>query len=541
LTEVEDSILTTLAKRFEKPKVEADPVMWAKHKLNIDLWSKQREILRLLEIAPKVAVPSCHDAGKSFIAALATARFLAKYPPGTARVVSTAPSVTQVRAILWNEINSLHGNAKDDTGQPILPGRVNQTEWWIGGYMAGIGRKPSDYAPETFSGLHAEHILIIVDEAGGVPNEIWTGVDTLATNKGAVILAIGNPDDPQAEFKNICEGAPQNGWHVVRIPAWETPNLSGEVVPPKLQNVLLTKEWVDDKRQKWGEDDPRWASKVAAEFPLESGMTVVRLADVNAGLRGFDPDIPRPRIFHSAMIQLGVDIAASETGDETTCRERVGDRIGRRWSVQSSEPEDISDLIVQAVKESGATLVHVDATGVGFGFLSEIRKRCPGVAVMPFIAAGQAHDTKQFENRRAEAHWVFREKLRRRELDLSEMEHADETTTQLLSVRYRIKKGRIIVEPKDEIRKRIGRSPDDADALLLAVLPPEGSGMPAAATVRAPGRTRAVEAEAARAAELTPAVLVTPTTPRAVPERIIHPKDSRFVRLSRPRTLRAIR
>jgi hypothetical protein len=197
MTVVEDPILNALAKRFEKPLVERDPVAWAKKAMNIDLWSKQREILRLLEVCPKVAVPSCHDAGKSFIAALATARWLAKYPPGTARVVTTAPSVTQVRTILWNEINAMHERAAG-----ALPGRVNQTEWWIGSWNAGIGRKPSDYAPETFQGLHAEHILIIIDEAGGIPPDLWTGVDTLATNQGATILAIGNPDDPQAHFKD---------------------------------------------------------------------------------------------------------------------------------------------------------------------------------------------------------------------------------------------------------------------------------------------------------------------------------------------------
>jgi hypothetical protein len=320
MTDLLDPTLAALARRFEKPLIESDPVSWAKRALDIDLWSKQREILRLLEFVPKLAVPSCHDAGKSFIASLAAARFLAKYPPGTARVVSTAPTSSQVRSILWNEINALHTRSQD-SDMP-LPGRVTQTEWWIGNYQAGLGRKPSDYAPGTFSGLHAEHILIIIDEAGAIPNELWTGVDTLATNAGAVILAIGNPDDPQAEFKNVCENAPDNGWTMVRIPAWETPNLSGEPVTPKLQNVLLSKEWVEDKRTRWGEDDPRWSSKIAAEFPLESGMTVVRLADVQAAQRG--EELMTGGVRWAASVQLGVDIAASADGDETTIYERRG-------------------------------------------------------------------------------------------------------------------------------------------------------------------------------------------------------------------------
>jgi hypothetical protein len=526
---VTNDVLDRLAARFEKPTVEQDPVKWAKETLDIDLWSKQREILRLLELVPKVAVPSCHDAGKSFIASLATARFLAKYPPGTARVVTTAPTNTQVRAILWNEINALHSRS-----QGRLPGRVNQTEWWIGSWQAGLGRKPSDYAPETFQGLHAEHILIILDEAGAIPNELWTGVDTLATNAGAVILAIGNPDDPQAEFKTVCEEAPDNGWTVVRIPAWETPNLSGEPVPQKLKNVLLDKDWVEDKRTKWGEDSALWSSKIAAEFPEESGMTVVRLADVQAARRG-EELMEGSR--WPAQVQLGVDIAASADGDETIIRERRGNLIVRRWSVQSGEPEDVSDLIVQAIDESGATLVHVDATGVGFGFLADIRRRRPGIAILPFVAAAQAKDRVQFENRRAEAHWTTRERLRRRELDLSQMEDPDATLGQLLSVRYRIKKGKIIVESKDDIRKRLGRSPDDSDALLLAIEPPEGRGAPATATVRAAtahrARAQAAQLQAARAHDAP----VMPTRPHAVPEKIIPPSSG--ARLIRVRSLRA--
>jgi hypothetical protein len=528
--------LALLATRYMTPDVEPDPVAWAKDELGIDMYSMQRVILRLLEIVPKLAVPSCHDAGKSFIAALAAARFLAKYPPGTARVVSTAPRGDQVRGVLWNEINALHTNSAGK-----LPGRVNQTEWWIGTYQAGIGRKPSDYDESGFQGFHAEHILIIVDEAGGVPDHLWTGIDTIATNAGAVILAIGNPDDPQTEFHNIVKHAETpdadgrtNGWTVVKIPAWKTPNFSGEIVTPKLRNVLLSQVWVDDKRFKWGEDSALWTSKVEAEFPDESSMTVVRIVDVVAALAG--PDVEASSIRQRLeQVQLGIDIAASETGDETIIRERRGNRLLRRWSVQSGEPEDVSDLIVRAQMESGATILHIDATGVGFGFLSDIRRRIPGVAVMPFIAAGRALDPVQFENRRAEAHWNVRDRLRRRDIDFSGMEHADETVAQLTSIRYHIKKGRIIVEPKNDVRKRIGRSPDDSDALLLAVLPPSGGGAPAPATVRSQTKRRQQEKELAHARETLPDR--TYTKPHVVPERIVPPHATRLARSRRARVI----
>jgi hypothetical protein len=480
-----DPHLEGLLRRFAKPTVETDPVRWVKDELNTDTYSKQREILRLVEIVPRIAVPSCHSAGKSKTAALAAVRWLAKHAPGTARIVTTAPTMTQVRAILWNEINQLHAMSLDDSGKQILPGRVNQTEWWIGGYMAGIGRKPADYDPAAFSGLHAEYLLVIIDEAGGVPNDVWTSVETLATNEGAVILAIGNPDDPLTQFRNTVEEAPENGWTVVKIPAWETPNLSGEPVAPIFKKVLITPDWVDRRRQDWGEDSGLWAAKIAAEFPDETNMNVFRVADMTAALNYDEPqgkDADR-------TVQLGIDIAASETGDQTVVRERRGNKLGRRWAIRTEEPEAISDLIVGAAMESGATLLHVDATGVGFGFLADLRRQLPNATVKPFIAAARAVDPKQYENRRAEAHWLVREKMRHRTLDFSTMENKDATVAEMMGIRYRLKKGRILVEPKEDIRERSGGSPDDSDALLLAIISPEGN-VSGPATIKSPARRR---------------------------------------------------
>lgn len=500
-----DPTLEGLLKRFAKPTVEVDPVLWARDAVNTEVYSKQREILRLLEIVPKVVVPSCHSAGKSKTAALAAVRWLAKWPPGTARVVTTAPTMTQVRAVLWNEINQLHATALDDKGVQILPGRVNQTEWWIGGYMAGIGRKPADYDPAAFSGLHAEHLLVIIDEAGGVPDDVWVAVDTLATNKGSVILAIGNPDDPQTNFKNVVDNAPENGWTLVKIPAWETPNFSGEPVAPILNTVLLDDVWVEGKRRDWGEDSGLWSAKIAAEFPDESSMGIFRVADMTYALNYDEP----MKMTGRHDVQLGIDIAASETGDQTVVRERRGNQLGRRWAIRSDDPEEISELIVRAAMISGATLLHIDATGVGFGFLGDLRRQLPNATVMPFIAAARAVDPKQYENRRAEAHWIVREKMRHHELDFSTMEHKDATVSEMMMIRYRIKKGRILVEAKDEIRKRLneGRSPDDSDALLLAIVAPEGSGAPAPATIRATTRSRGLPSQPRRS-------LITGTAPR---------------------------
>ena len=101
-----------------------DPVGFIEEALGHTLWSKQRAIAEAVRNHRHVAVPSCHDSGKSFIAARIAAWWLASRPVGEAFVVTTAPTLTQVRAILWREIARAHRAGR-------LPGRLNQTEWYM--------------------------------------------------------------------------------------------------------------------------------------------------------------------------------------------------------------------------------------------------------------------------------------------------------------------------------------------------------------------------------------------------------------------------
>ena len=175
-----------------------DPVGFVCGPLGEELWSKQREIAEAVREHRHVAVRSAHDTGKSFIASRLAAWWLSVHAPGEAFVVTTAPTFAQVRAILWREIHRAHQRGK-------LPGRVNQTEWWIDGEIVAYGRKPADYDDHAFQGIHARYVLVILDEACGIPSSLWTAVETLATNEHSRVLAIGNPDSPLSQFKRVCE------------------------------------------------------------------------------------------------------------------------------------------------------------------------------------------------------------------------------------------------------------------------------------------------------------------------------------------------
>jgi hypothetical protein len=448
----------TLAMRVIK--YGKDPVRWVQERLRQTAWSKQREILKAIQAHRKTAVRSCHGVGKSHIAAVAVAHWLDTHPPGEAFVVTTAPTAAQVRAILWRYIRRNHKRGQ-------LPGRVNQTEWFLDDEIVAYGRKPADHDESSFQGIHARYVLVIIDEACGVPEQLWIAADALATNADCRILAIGNPDNPAAYFRKVCE--PGSGWHVIGISAYESPNLTGEEVPEDVALSLVSREWVEEKAADWGTDNPLYKAKVLGQFADDAPNQVVRTADVAACRIGPDRPLTDEELL---PVELGVDVGGG--GDETVIRERRGNRAGREWRAQTDRPEKIAPLILQAIIDTGATAVKVDSIGIGFGVIGELRNAADRGEHTAFIDAVNvseaASEPDKFMNLRAEIWWQLGRDLSAHQgWDLSAMDNGDTTVAQLLSPRWTVDpKGRIRVEPKDEIRKRLGRSPDNADALLLA-------------------------------------------------------------------------
>ena len=204
-------------------------------------------------------------------------------------MVTSAPTFYQVRAILWREIGRAVKKGK-------LPGRVNQTEWWLNDELVAFGRKPADYDDDAFQGIHSRYVLVVLDEAGGIPASIWIGADTITTNENSRILAIGNPDSPLTEFKRKFDG---DSWNAIHIDGYETPNFTtefedaiatGELDPDvasELRDVLLSRVWVDERREEWGEDSNLYESKVRGRFPEVPVGQVYR--ELNQSLQWFGP------------------------------------------------------------------------------------------------------------------------------------------------------------------------------------------------------------------------------------------------------------
>jgi hypothetical protein len=123
-------------------------------------------------------------------------------------------------------------------------------------------------------------VLVIIDEAGGVPKSIFDAVDALAANVDARVVAVGNPDDPASHFATICK--PGSGWHVETISAFDTPAYTGEKVPEDLLPLLVSPEWVEERKLRWGRHQP----DLSIEGPGRVPRHLRRLSDLAQVDRG---------------------------------------------------------------------------------------------------------------------------------------------------------------------------------------------------------------------------------------------------------------
>jgi hypothetical protein len=516
-------------------------VAWVRDRPKEYLWSAQRAIIESVRDNRYTAVPSAHDLGKSFVGSRVIGWWNDVHVSGDSFVVSTAPTAAQVSAILWREVAKVHRLAK-------LRGRINRAgypQWYEGAELVGYGRKPADYEESAFQGIHALHVLIVIDEAGGVARHLFDAVDALATNEYARVLAIGNPDDPGSHFASICK--PGSGWNVIQLDGLRSPNMSAaqivgddpnhptyplvaalmaaegieyndEPVPPNLRPYLLSPLWVEERIKRWcgipdsalddydtdelgemirrrADGSPLFQAKVRGIFPTSTATGVVPLGWVQQAVnRWKDWDFAgRPLDATRATNRIvGVDVAYGGL-DETCIALRFGDIITELNRYRHADTVDTADVAAPHIQEPQALAV-VDVIGIGAGVYDTLKRYrrdgirdaetgqllvAPGVVgrSIPFNAAATSHRSDKigefkFRNDRAAAWWKFREAIDPSRGSRMMLPDDERLIEELTAVKYSHLAGGIIqVESKDEIRKRLGRSTDSADAVIQAFWP----------------------------------------------------------------------
>lgn len=440
------------AAEFER--IRRDPVWFCRQVLGFDPWSKQAEILEAVRDHDRVAVRSCNAAGKTSTAGRVVLWWLGGGPGSIA--LTTAPTDRQVKRLLWKEIRQGYHASRG-----FFDGELFDTRLRLGDGWEALGLSTDD--AESFSGWHEERVLVVVDEASGVDEEIFEAIEGVLAGGHAKLLVISNPTQTSGQFFDAFHSE-RCLWRTISISAFDTPAFTGEPVSEAVRRRLVTRAWVEEKRAKWGEGSPLWDVRVLGAFPAQSDNAVVPLAAVEAA-QARHASAGEPVVVACDVARFGSDetvIAVARGG-----RVRIAEAyVGRDLMQTVGAIVDVGKQLRGEGVAGHAISYVVDDAGVGGGVTDRLREL--GYAVTGFNGAGQARAKDDYPNRRSEAWFEFVERLPVVDLDRDEQLAAD-----LVAPRYALdSRGRRVVEPKSETKRRLGRSPDRADAVLMAVTGP---------------------------------------------------------------------
>jgi phage terminase large subunit len=456
---------------FDPPEhpYSTDPVAFASDELGFQAWSKQRDIIQAVRDHPRVAVRSSHGPGKTATAAQVALWFLAVHR--NSRVITTAPTWAQVEQLLWREIRASVARAHAAGRGAEFP-KPFATKLELGVEWFAIGLSTNE--PERFQGHHADHLLLIVDEASGVDEKIFEAAEGFLTAEGAHMLLLGNPTRPGGQFHRAFT-TERADWHTIHISTFDTPNYTGEPVPPEVARSLPRADWADEKKRAWGEGSPMYQVRVLGNFPSKAANGVCALHDVEQAqqreLTGRE---------HGKPATIGVDVARFGD-DDTVISVRANQRIRIRKVVHGKATTEVAGTVIRYAaivqEETGALpIIVVDDVGVGGGVTDLLRERLPDHQVIGFNGGETAYDPDEYPNRRSELWFAMADALPELDLDQDEQLAAD-----LTAPTYKIdSRGRRVVEPKKDTKKRLGRSPDRADSVMLTLVKPVTVTLPAA-------------------------------------------------------------
>lgn len=509
-------------------RFRGDMVSFVRHGLKEATWSKQDEVLAAIHQHRKVVVAASHSTGKSYIAARAAAGVALSWPPELVRVQTTATNFRQVKGILWPYINRLHRRHE-------LPGEIHTTSWKIGTEEIGAGFAAVAHNEASVSGFHADgELLLVVDEGGGIHPVLGQAFNNILTGTGHS-LVIGNfpTDSDDTWFNRIWES---DEWHQIRISAFDTPNFprphgksfgtleevheflryaedhpDDPVVqtayepvgtctscPPVIEPHTIAKhltdlEWVEGVAAEFGSKSAYFRTRVLAEPARDVVDKALPISWLEAAKVGEDYE-PEP-----APVKLGVDVA-SDGGDEFVIARAIGLHAEVVHASSGGENQNVmvptGTVALEIDKaeayhlEHGITepvLVKIDAIGIGagvWGRLDELNRegRWRNVRIIQQDSSARPHNRAKFPNQRSELWWTMRGLLQPNPktgepgvltVAMSEDRAGLRLLKQLNAPKWSTNSaGHIVVQPKAEVKKKTGSSPDRADAVLIALYDP---------------------------------------------------------------------
>ena len=423
-----------------------DPVAFVREILGAEPFDYQQALL--MDIANgerKISVRSGHGTGKSTTFSWAMLWFaMTRFP---FKVVVTAPTSGQLFDALFAELKRWI-NELPEALRPILDVKNDRVSLLAAPSEGFISARTSRAeTPEALAGVHSANVMLVVDEASGVPEQVFEAAAGSMSGHSAVTLLASNPTRSSGTFFET----------QTRLSgSWKCHHWSCAKSP------LVSRDFIEEMKLRYGEESNAYRIRVLGEFPLADDDTIVPFHLVNAAVyRDIEPD-------ETATVIWGLDVARFGS-DKTALAKRQGNTI---TEINSWQGLDLMQTVGRVKAEyDGLPMsvrpkeIMVDVIGMGGGVVDRLREL--GLPVRGINVAESPSMKDTYTNLRAELWFKVRGWLEQRGAKLPRNE---QLIAELTSIRYSfVSSGKMKAEGKDDMRKRGLASPDLADAVCLTL------------------------------------------------------------------------
>jgi hypothetical protein len=421
-----------------------DPVLFVKEVLGVDPDEWQKDFLNAVASGErKISIRSGHGVGKSTTASWAMLWFLlTRYP---VKVVVTAPTSAQLYDALFAElkrwVKELPQPIQDllDVKQERIELKASATEAFIS------ARTSRAEQPEALQGVHSDNVMLVADEASGVPEAVFEAAAGSMSGHNALTILLGNPVRSSGFFFDT-HNRLKDEWWTKRVSC--------------IDSKRVSKEYVDDMKSRYGEESNAFRIRVLGEFPKSDDDTIIPM-DLLESAKHRDT-----RAYEDAPIVWGLDVARFGSDSSVLCKRQSNVvHTLERW--RNLDLMQLTGAVVAQYEacdhKNRPAEILVDSIGLGAGVvdrLIELKLPARGINVSESPAMGGT-----YLNLRAELWHKAKAWLEKRDCKIPNNE---DLIGELATVRYTFtSNGKIKIESKDDIRRRGLKSPDMADAFVL--------------------------------------------------------------------------
>lgn len=432
-----------------------DPVAFVREvfKAEPDEW--QKDALEDFRKTQRISMKASKGVGKSTTLSWMIWNFLLTRPHP--KVAVTSISGDNLADGLWSELSLWYGKS------PMLQAMFTVTktkifakefpETWF--CSARNWSKSADKSQQalTLAGLHADFILFVIDEVGGIPDSIVaTAEAALAGGKESKLVMAGN---------TVMANGPLWRSATSERHLWKVVTINADPDNPK-RSPRVSMQWAKEQIEKYGRDSDYVKVNVFGEFPSQSINALLGPEEVEAAMaRTY-----RTEDFEHAQKRLGVDVARFGD-DDTVIFPRQGLMAYKPVIMKGARSNEIAARIMEAKRRWNSEVELVDGTGgYGSGVIDALIQG--GNAPFEIHFSSKATDSRFF-NKRSEMWFLMAEWIKRG----GAIPKMPELIKELTTPEYFYHNGKLRVEEKDSIKERLGHSPDLADALALTFSLPE--------------------------------------------------------------------